>query len=415
MPPLDDPQSRADRFKTLRLRSVWYIWFAVAGICLARGIILPNKNTCFPCYREGGLNWVHGTDLYGSMWATCRYSPFVHALLAPLSELPATLGAVVWRLLESAALMLALAWWLKSASARSLPEPARAWMLLITVPIMMGNIYNAQANVIMMAGLLVCLAAVNERRWTVAALDCVALACYFKIYPLAMAMLWLAILPRAFAWRFALALIAGALVPFLAQDPAYVVRQYGRWLDNLAGDDRSDWPLVNGYLDAWMLVRAFSLPLSFTAYRVFTVAMGALIGLLVIALHRRGDGGRDFYNRVFGLGCCWMTVFGPATEGHTYILLGTTLAWLTIDAARGTLPDWTRGPIYFSLTCFLISIVAQATPLIHRAPFLWTPLAALVLFGTLVRLAICYPVRAADAEPAADTPYHSSGARESFA
>ena len=242
------------------------------------------------------------------------------------------------------------------------------------------------------------LSALNEERFTVAAVA-LAFACYLKIYPISLAMLVIVIFPRKFGARFALAMIAGALVPFLTQDPSYVARQYGRWVDNLVEDDRSDWPVVNGYLDGWLLIRALGLPVSFEVYRVFTAVAGALLGLLVLELRLRGDSGRDFLQRVFALGCCWMTLLGPATEGHTYILLGAPAAWLAIEAGRGALPVGARRAAWLVVGLLYLSLLCQATPLVHVVPCVWMPLAALLLAVTLTAVAIRPPTLAGAASP----------------
>jgi alpha-1,2-mannosyltransferase len=376
-----------------RLLWAWRLWYFVVAVCIVRGLVQPTKNTCFPCYHDGGLNWAQGNDLYQSIAATCRYSPLVHSLFALFSELPPIIGAAVWRLCESFALLAGLAWWLRSACPRAFNDHHRAGLVFMTVPLMMGNIYSGQANVLLMAALLIGVAALNDQRWSIAA-AALAFSCYLKIYPIALALLLVAAFPRQLGWRFLLALAVGALLPFLEKDSDYVVRQYGRWIDNLIEDDRSDWPLVNGFRDGWMLVRAVGLPVSYVAYQVFTAVAGALIGLLVIDLRRRGDDGRDFINRVFGLGCCWMVLFGPATEGHTYILLSATIAWLTVECARRALPDWARRPVYACNAALQLSVIVQMTPLVHVVPFVWAPLAVLALLIVLVRLAVAYPARA---------------------
>jgi hypothetical protein len=380
-------------FSERRTRRVWQLWFLVVAIILLRGVLQPHKSNCFPCYQQGGMNWFMGNDLYRTNAETCRYSPLVHAVFAPLSQLPDTAGATVWRLFESIVLLSALAYWMKTACPPTLTDRQRAGLLLITIPLMMGNLNSGQSNAVMMAGILVCVAALNQQRWTLAA-AALGVACYFKIYPLALAMLLIAIYPRPFAWRFGVAIVVGALLPFLVKDPPYVARQYERWFGNLVGDHRSDWSLTGGFRDGWMLVRYFGIPMSFFAYRLCTVAIGAAMGLLVIYLRRRGEEGRDFLNCVVGMGCCWMTVFGPATEGHTYIFVCPTLAWLTVVFTRGAMPEWSRRFVHFSVGVFLALVIVQMTPLIHVASaVIWMPIATVVLLIALIGLALQSPVR----------------------
>jgi len=372
---------------TSRLRKAWIIWFIVVGICLVRGALQPMKSNCFPCYQQGGQNWAHGNDLYAAVADTCRYSPIVHAGFAPFSMLPNSVAATVWRLFESVLLLGALAYWMRVFVP--FDDRERSRVLLLTIPLMMGNLNAGQSNAIMMAGLLCGIAALRQERFCLAAIA-FAVACALKIYPLALVGLFVIVQPRHLGPRFLIAAIGLMLLPFLLKDPEYVARQYGRWVDNLVDDDRSNWPLVNGFRDTWMLLRMTGLPINFTAYRIFTLMAGVAMACLVFV--HRGQGDR-MLEQVFALGCCWMTVFGPATEGHTYILLVPSLSLLTVQAMRGDVPAWMNKWIYFAIGSFMIMIMIQATPLIHVPAFLVS-----MPLGTLATLRVLVPLMAQPAE-----------------
>jgi hypothetical protein len=379
-----------------RLKLAWAAWLAVVALVVGRGVLRPEKNSCFHThYREGGLSWYRGNDLYQRAADTCRYSPVIHAALVPFSVLPSPWDAALWRLAEAAALLGALAWWLRAVCSESLSKKQRAWLILLAIPLAIGSLNNGQSNVFMTAGILAGTAAVARQRWTFAAVA-LAFACFFKIYPVAVALVLIALYPRQLGVRFVLAVAVGLLVPFVLQDPGYVYRQYGRWFGNLGGDDRSMWPLYEAYRDAWLLVRLTGAPIDLTTYRIIQLAAGACIGLLCIWVRLRGDSGPELLNRALGLSCCWMLLFGPATESPTYILLSPTLAWLLVEAWRGALPKWTRWPIFLAAGLFFITCIAVTTP--YGRAFLsrgTQPAAAMLIFGTLLAVTIGYPAREA--------------------
>jgi hypothetical protein len=391
-----------------RLRLAWLVWLGIIGLVLGRGLVWPHKNNCFlEHYRPGGLNWFNGDELYGVAADTCRYSPLVHAALVPFSLPAPRWGALLWRLAEGAAFLAALGWWLRAVCPRALSGTQRGWLLLAVAPLAIGSINNGQSNVFMVAAILAGTAALAQSRWNAAALF-LALACFIKVYPVALALLFVVLYPRQLGGRLALAALLGLALPFAFQDPGYVWRQYGRWFGNMRGDDRSDWQLVEAYRDAWLLVRITGLPLGVEAYRVIQAGAGALLALICIGMRRRGDGGRDLLNRALGLGCCWMTAFGPATESPTYILLGPTLAWLLAESWRGALPGWTRVPLTAAAGLFAFTAVAVTTP--HGRAVLALgpqPAAALLILGTLLAVVAVRPVQAvrpAESKESAEVP-----------
>lgn len=139
--------------------------------------------------------------------------------------LPEVIGGIAWRLFISAALLGALAWWLKSACSKSWTDRHRAWLLLLTIPMMQGNLNSAQANALVVACLLAALAAINESRWNIAS-AVLAVAFLIKGYPLAVALLLIVLYPKQLGWRLPIAIALGFLTPFLVQEPGYVMRQY---------------------------------------------------------------------------------------------------------------------------------------------------------------------------------------------
>src|SRR5439155_1458084 len=85
--------------------------------------------------------------------------------------------------------------------------------------------------------LLIALAALATEQWLWAA-GCIALAVLFKLYPAAILLLALPVMPRRFAaWSF-IALATGLVLPCMMQSPEYVASQYQAWWHHLGAYDR---------------------------------------------------------------------------------------------------------------------------------------------------------------------------------
>src|SRR5262249_51258876 len=143
--------------------------------------------------------------------------------------------------------------------------------------------------------------------------------------------------------RLLLALAVGLALPFLLQRPAYVAGEYATWFRLLAADDRSDWPLAISYRDVWLLCRLWQVPLTLRGYLVIQLLAAAGVAALCLAGRWVGWPKRRLLTALLLLGTCWMTVFGPATESCTYILLAPALAWALLEAWWQGRPHWYRG------------------------------------------------------------------------
>jgi hypothetical protein len=154
-----------------------------------------------------------------------------------------------------------------------------------------------------------------------------------------------------------LALVAGLALPFLLQRPGYVVRAYQDWLWVLGADDRTGFPLDNGYRDLWQLFRLAGVPISWDLYFGLQLALAAGAAVLCLAGRAAGWPRRRLLTALLSLGTCWMLLCGPATESSTYILLAPVLAWAVVGA-------WTaeKGPAarYLPAVSFGLLALTQA-------------------------------------------------------
>jgi hypothetical protein len=312
------------------------LWAAAVAVVLVRTAAVPGLGV-YPIFSGAARNWLAGADLYRPSPDPYRYSPLVTALFVPLGLLPDRLGGVLWRALSAGAYLGALAWW-AAALPRPLTRPERAWLFLLVLPLSLGNLNNGQSNTLILALMLLGVTALAARaaagRADTAGAGCVALACLFKVYPIALGLLLVLARPRPFTVRLLLLLTAGLALPFLLQRPGYVAAQYLGWLHHLETSDRHALPRELWYRDFQLLCWACRVPLSTEAYRVLQLLTAAACAAGGLAARRAGWSGRRLLALLTVLACCWMTAFGSATESATYVLVAPLAGWAAVEAWR---------------------------------------------------------------------------------
>lgn len=366
----------------------WQSWAAVVwGLALlvvcVRVVLMPGSRSVYGAYEQGGQHWRTGEDLYLA-YGGYRYSPPATVFFAALSYLPLGMGEMAWRLLSAAAFLAGLGWWGRACLPRALTGSEYGLLYLLVAPLTFSSLNNGQANLLLIGTLLVGVAATARGRWNVAT-ACLVLACLLKAYPAAIALLLLVLYPRRLGWRLAVGLLIGVALPFLFQTSDYVCRQYANWWRNLHSDDRTGWPLEMSYRDAWLLCRLCQAPLSLTAYRIIQLTAAAAVAGLCLAGQYAGWKPRRVLTTLFGLGCCWMMLFGPATESSTYALLAPSLAWAVLAAWLERPAIWLRAGTAVSFALLAGAFVAAWFPIGPQVHTLGPhPLGALVLLGCLV-------------------------------
>jgi hypothetical protein len=364
------------------LKVVVAVWAAVLLILCARLLVTDRGQGVYPIFANAARKWLAGQDLYRGPGEPYRYSPLAAVALVPLSGLPDRLGGIVWRLLNAGVLLGGLAWWCRAVLA--LTHRQRALFFLLVLPLSVGSLNNGQSNPLLLGLLLIGGAAAATERWNLVG-GCLAFACLVKLYPVAVALLLAAGYPRRLAGRLTGALALGLALPFLLGPPAYVTAQYADWLHRLVTEDRQTWPVSGGYRDLRMLFRLWAVPLGPRTFLAIQLLAAGGIAALCLARRRGERPDRRFLIGVLSLGCCWMTVLGPATESCTYMLLAPALAGAVIEAWQGR-PRWAgRGVVLASYGLFLVSQVMLWFPWGSGFTNLGSqPFAGLLLFGYLL-------------------------------
>lgn len=362
--------------------AVWLVIFL--GLAL-RTLANPSRATAFTVYRLAGSHWLSAQHLYGD-WRGFVYSPIAAVFFAPFGNLPPGWGNLCWTWLNAGLFLLGVAAVLASGIYPGIKPRHRGIVFLLLVPLVLGNLDTGQANPTVIGLLLLAVAAVSAERWSLAAF-CVAIATYFKIYPLAVGLILFLIAPRKFGWRLLLALLVLGVLPFLFQHWSYVSAQYHEWIATRSADDRRLYPLKDVPLDLWfLLVRLGHLPIPGLAYSAFQVLSGGAIALFCLVGERKNWPKERVLAGMLALVCIWMTLFGPATELQTYVLLAPAAVLTLINAFLYPRSIWLRVGL---LVVYLLMVLAVArTSFLPSQKGLWIltiqPVAALVFLACCV-------------------------------
>jgi Glycosyltransferase family 87 len=309
----------------------WIVWAAVVVALILRPLLLAHRGTSFDTYQLAGLHWLHGEEIY-TQWMGFVYSPVVAAFFAPFAWMPIALANVLWRLLNTALLLGGLAAFLKSGLFAGITEKSFGVIYLLLAPLAIGNIDISQANPLVEGLLLLAVAAVYKERWSSAAI-CVAIATYFKIYPIAVGLLICVIAPRRFSWRMLIALLLLLLIPFIVQHWSYVWNQYHAWIATRTSDDRRQWPTEKLPLDLWFLVHwVWHLPIPPKVYSFLQLGSAGALALFCAVQTLRGWAKNRILIGLFCLVSIWMTLCGPATESYTYLILAPAIVLALVQA-----------------------------------------------------------------------------------
>lgn len=315
------------------VRAAVVVWAVMTVAVCVRSVIQGHRQSLLPVWRLAGHDWLTSHDLYDHpkghpIRSGYRYSPLCAALFVPFDLMPRAAADVACRLLNAAAFLAAVAWWLGRGVPGALTASRVGIVYLLMAPIALGSLNNGQMNLLMMGLLLACLTAVSAGRWNVAAWSAAA-AVLLKIYPISLVLLIALIYPRRFLPRFLAATAILCIVPFVMQDPDYVLRQYSFWWLRLSHNDayRRFWPLPVLYRDVWLLFTVWKLPITVPQYTLLQLAGAAGCGVLVLVGRWRLGAGKHLLFALLAATTVWMLVLGPSPESCTYSVLAPAMAW----------------------------------------------------------------------------------------
>ena len=365
------------------------LWLAVILGVTIRGMVAPHQNSVFLVFRDAGRAWLAGQPLYSHV-GKYLYSPLAAALFAPFALLPDWAASAVWRLGTGLAYLFAVFRWFGRYSGkdelplirafgngiesgvkqrpdeRELVPTVTVLALALLLPLSVGNLNNGQASPLIIALLICgCLAALDER-WTLAA-GCIAIATFFKIYPLAIGLLLVVIEARKLTWRLILGVLILGVLSLILQRPDYVIRQYEDWWHSLGADQRRVSTELGSWRDAWLLLRIAHVPITVGAYAILQ-AGAALMAAIYCRWRSKHWNRAAVVWSAFSVGCLWITLFGPSTELATYIFLAPVVAFA---CAKALMPVIQRREPFGWLQ--LIVVAAYGLLLLAEALNAWVP------------------------------------------
>ena len=354
------------------------LWSAVLiGICIRIGLVSRDHDV-FATYADAGRKWVNSQPLYSDARGFV-YSPLIAGLFAAFSWLPNWLGGILWRLLTATVFLAGIFCWLKAEPRTEIPK-SRYWLLLLLIlPLSLGNFNNGQANPLITGLLMIAIVSAHRRQWTICAI-CLGLTAYLKIYPLSVGLLLVLLYPRQLGWRLLLTLGLLGILSFLLQQPGYVLEQYQRWFGTRAADDRR-MNMDIAPRDFAMLLKACHINLSGRMFLILQLLAG--IGAAVVCVYGRI---RDWSEErlliaVFNLGTCWMLLFGPSTEDATYAMIAPPVALgLVQTLGEKGIGGRTKSLIYSSYAVLLLGLALNAFLRLKKTPYTMSvqPLGALM-------------------------------------
>jgi glycosyl transferase family 87 len=329
------------------LRTAVVLWLAIGAAISVRTLVRPASHTVFPIFAGAAERWWTDQPLYSDYKPLdyFRYPPPSALFFSPFAALGLRAGGVLWTWIGLASYASGLwrfrrevlpSWWWT-------PRREIAFLALATLGALAG-LWNGQSNALV-AGLVLWAAAalVRGRDWTSAI--CLAAAVCVKLTPLPLVLLLCALWPRRLAGRFALAVAALVLVPFLTRPPEMVLHHYSDWIAQQGSLAHERWPGFRDGWTVWQVARhtfaidggpiALKEPLDSSGYRALQLA--AALGCLAWCLAQRwGTAARSqVVLRTLSMGAAWIMLFGPAIEYPTYVFLAPFLAAAVVDPEGG--------------------------------------------------------------------------------
>ena len=377
-------------------RQAWVLWACFALlVVVARLDSVYSLENVFAIYREAGLRWRDGQDLYPAQFRF-NYFPPSAVLFAAWSWLPFGLGGALWRIVNVA--VFACGVWTVSQCGELPPSSRRFFIATVVTVVLSASAARYGQMTLAMAGLMMAAVAFAEEGALRRAAVCAALAVALKPLAVVLVLLLVAIYPRLL-WRMAIALAALFLLPFLFQSPDYVWRQYAAVPAMLAtrAQPNYDWQQnVFGLLDKlWWTAT--------DAEQAIVSAVSAVGVLFLCWRVRRRVPPIGVALSIYALASCYILLFGSGTERNTYAMLAPVIGLIAATAwdarDRGLLVLMSA----VSLIMLLSYTLQHAFP--HTALAMAKPLACLILLGGLVWMVLGAPREASGlAEPRADSP-----------
>ena len=350
----------------------WIVWACFALLVLiARLDSTDSIENVISVYRDAGLRWLHGDDLYPVQFRF-NYLPPSAVFFAAWNWLPFPVEGAVWRIANIAVFALGL-WRISALGGGSKTRMRFLLATIITIALSASAARYGQLT-LAMSGLMMIAVADLEAGLLWRAAMFAALAVVMK--PLAV-VAWLtlaAVYPRL-RWRAAITLVFFLLLPFLFQKTDYVFRQYAAVPAMLEAraNQHYHWQHLFGLFEmlGWVATN-----LQQTLIR----GIGAAVVLYLSWRTKRRTPSIGVGLTLYALATCYILLLGSATERNTYGMLAPFIglmaatAWETRDGRRLALMGGLASIMLLSHTmtrAFPHTALATLKPLVCVILFCW--------------------------------------------
>ncbi|MGL6075348.1 MAG: glycosyltransferase 87 family protein [Fimbriiglobus sp.] len=348
------------------IRLAWTLWCLLLVIVVVRvAVTSQTSQTVVPIYLTAGERWLAGEAIYKMDYYedAFRNPPIIAVGFAGLSLLPAKLVGILIRVLSAGLMLFGMHRFRQSY----LPHWTRSqagWWYCLAALLALPSVNNGQLNILLAATALLGLAALGQGRITLAAVW-LSLGVWVKVYPIAVPMLAILILP----WRHGLGvagrglvlLALGAGLPFLFQSGECVQEYYKTYFSELGRDDRTH-ALPPRVPRDWTTLARMILDTPPERDTATLVSLGVAVLCAGVLIWRRsaGESLASLMLRLLILATGWMTAFGPATETVSYNLLAAAAPLLLFVG-----PTWSRLLAGLAVVLLMATILRGTFPNDH--------------------------------------------------
>jgi hypothetical protein len=367
----------------------WIVWACFALLVLiARLDSADTIENVFSVYRDAGLRWLHGEDLYPAQFRF-NYFPPSAVFFAAWSWLPFGLEGALWRIANIAVFAFGI---FRISRCGEGAVPASRFLIATVVSVVLSASAARYGQLTLaMSGLMMAAIAEVESKAYWRAAFMIALAVALKPLALVLALVLVAIYPRVL-WRTAAAVGAFFLVPFLFQSSHYVLRQYAAVPIMLAARSQQhyEWQHLFGLLEklGWDTTS--------TEQMIITGAAAVFVLFLSWRVRRRAPPAGAALT-LYGLAACYILLFGTATERNTFAMLAPIVGLAAASAWHTRDRDLLGFLSAVAWIMLLSHTLQRAFP--HTALAMAKPFACLLLFVWLAWTAIGVSTEASKARP----------------
>ena len=324
-----------DRGASRTLLFACALWaLAIAGVAV-HAFLHPDKHSVFPIYAVAARAWWAGRPMYfQSQPDEFLYGPLFAIFVSPLAFLRASLGGMLWKVINATAFVVAMAAWLKFARREPLRSREMGVALLLALGECLQSLYDGNANLLVLAAILLALCAL-ARSNKIAAGIWLAAATLVKAFPAMLAGLLAVVSGLTVAFPFAAAIAAGLLLP-IGVSPRHGLGQTRMWFQLLlarTGEREARYCSI----DQLLRVIGHPLPIAWSNGLMIAGALGA--GLLCALYARRADR-RDALTFALAAFSAWVILFLPTMESATAAILAPPIAVAIVSARRERSHTW---------------------------------------------------------------------------